>query len=274
MKAAKLPISAEDHAMLDHYEASVIDAYGAILKNAGNRFRGRQRLMKRFTGAMADLRRLGDRSLFAAVHEAHNELCFAAAVLSNSNPGFVSIDYEPPLRGTKQTVDFVARTACGLTYYIDAKTIKPKWEDRWSQFEKIRRGALLTPQTDMVLQQQWMGGVLWHGMFASRGRMLEYTLELEAKIKVAKLAGDRAVFVMAFGGENSGWTEDQLEDFVAAYRTGAFRLDDAFAKMEAHVMTTKKIAFDRTISGFAAMRRYEFDLHPEDLNWNVLPPRN
>ena len=42
---------------------------------------------------------------------------------------------------------------------------------------------------------------MWHAMSTARGRMLEYTLELEAKIAEAKLSVENTRFVMAFRGE-------------------------------------------------------------------------
>ena len=35
----------------------------------------------------------------------------------------------------------------------------------------------------VAVSKEWMGGEIWHQMFAARARMLEYTLELEGKIR-------------------------------------------------------------------------------------------
>ncbi len=114
------------------------------------------------------------------------------------------------------------------------------------------------------------GGEIWHGWFAARGRMLEYTLELEQKIREAVLKGKPiTVFFLALCGTGFEWHESQLEDFVDFYRTGRHRSDDPFAKMEAHCMAKANLSLDRTVTRFVYVKRKTTIVLPERLNWNV-----
>lgn len=114
-----------------------------------------------------------------------------------------------------------------------------------------------------------MGGELWHEMFASRGRMLEYALGFEEKIRMASLNQPSTSTCMVFCAEGFGWRLDHLEDFLEFYRTGTHRADDPFSTMEAWEMRERGIALDRTIATFAAIRRYQFDLQPSRQYWNM-----
>ena len=81
------------------------------------------------------------------------------------------------------------------------KTIRPKPNDRWEQFEKAVREGWFPDNVRVILSKQWLGGELWHNMFAARACMLEYALELEAKIRDGGLASEKkAAFILAFGG--------------------------------------------------------------------------
>ena len=78
-------------------------------------------------------------------------------------------------------------TSDGVTVWLDVKTIKPEPKDKWEQFERAREDDLIPENVIVGLFKEWMGGEIWHGWFAARGRMLEYTLELEQKIREAGL---------------------------------------------------------------------------------------
>ena len=102
--------------------------------------------------------------------------------------------------------------------------------------------------------------------------MMSYTVELEEKIRDGKLAVPNTIFVLALCGEGFHWHPDGLEDFVAFYKTGTHRGDDAFAKMEDHFIASKGIKRDGTINQFSCMNRPQFDIHPRRLTWGVQPP--
>src|ERR1035437_6477211 len=105
----------------------------------------------------------------------------------------------------------------------------------------------LSPRTAI---SSWLGGEIWRSMFTARGRMLEYTLELEAKIAQAKLGGDNTRLVMGFCGAGFHWRLDELEDFVSFYFSGRHRADDPFSQAELEYMAEKKLGFARTINSF------------------------
>jgi hypothetical protein len=125
----------------------------------------------------------------------------------------------------------------------------------------------------VVLSKPRLGGELWHNMFATRSRMLEYALELEAKIRAGGLANDKnATFILAFCGDGFHWRQDGLEDFVAFYQAGTHRPDDPFAKAEAKYIRDENITLDRSISRFACLIRSQFEIRHWRVNWNVQPP--
>jgi hypothetical protein len=270
--SAVLPLDDDTLAMLDEYAASVEKAFGEQFKAAAGRLVGGDRLLSQLTDAMAAVKSHG-REKFSGVDEAHNELCVASALLAGKRTVFKTIEYEPPLPNTNETIDFVCKVGSGNMLYVDAKTIHPALTDRWDQFEKIKAEGKIPQSVNVVLSKNWLGGELWHSMFAARGRMLEYTLEFERKIRAANLAAAGNHSTIVFGGAGFHWHEDELEEFVGFYKTGEHIPGDAFADMEAWYIKTKDIRLDRTVGAFAAMRRYQFDLHHTRLNWNVLPPQ-
>ena len=102
--------------------------------------------------------------------------------------------------------------------------------------------------------------------------MLEYALELEQKIAECAPQGRNTVFALCLCGEGFYWHQDELEDFVSFYFSGAHRLDDPFSKAELNYIEEKELILQKTISQFACMRRPQGDIHHKRLNWNVQPP--
>jgi hypothetical protein len=257
---------------LNVYADQVLEDFRTRFDSASDRFKTPQPLLDRFTSAV-DAVKANGRSVFRAIDEAHNELCIASAILENKEPHFTCLDYEPPIHGCSKSIDFLA-TSSKLTVYVDVKTIKPVATDRWEQFEKAQAEGWLPDNVSIMLEKGSLGGELWHNMFAARSRMLEYSLELEQKIAEGNLAEDNTLFVLALCGEGFYWHQDELEDFVSYYFSGAHRGDDPFAKAEARYIQEKNIAIAQTISRFACMRRPQGDVLQKRLNWNVQPPRD
>jgi hypothetical protein len=228
-------------------------------------------LLYRFNAAIESVLKNG-KGYFRAVDEAHNELCVASALLSNKQLKFVRLEYEPPLPGCARTIDFRATADNRQIAYVDVKTIKPEDTDRWHQFERARNEGWFPENVIVGISQQWLGGEIWHAWFAARGRMLEYSLELEQKIAEAGLEADKAIFVLALCGDGFRWHQDQLEDFVAFYSTGAYLADDSFSQVEHKYMTDKEISLKRTISRFAYFQRKQGEIRPNRINWHVRSP--
>lgn len=268
---AEQPLRQEDLEWMAAYATEVVTAFQARFESASDRFKTWQPLLERFSSAIEAVK-VNGRSFFRAVDEAHNELCIASSLLENRDPSFTLLEYEPPLRGCSKSIDFRATTDAGVTVYVDVKTIKPLAKDRWEQFERAQAEGWFPQNVSVVLSKEWLGGELWHNMFAARGRMLEYSLELEQKIAEGKLSDNGTLFVLALCGEGFHWHEDELEDFVSYYYSGSHREDDAFGKAEAQYVEEKKLFIAKTISRYACMRRPQGDILPKRLNWNVQPP--
>lgn len=221
---------------------------------------------------MEEVRKRG-RGFINGVDETHNELCIVVALLNNLEPQFTRIHYESPLPNTDKTIDFCAVIEDGQHVYVDVKTIKPLSKDRWDQYARAINECWFPKDVAFVVQRDWLGGELWHEAFAARARMLEYTLQLEQKIAQAQLATNENVSVLAFCGEGFHWHQDELEDFVAFYRTGHHRKDDPFSRVEENYIAEKNLALSRVVSRFACLRREQGELIQKRINWNVQPPK-
>jgi hypothetical protein len=270
--ATDIPMTDDDVEWLKQYGVEVAESFTIEFREAGGRFSQWPRILYRFTEAVDIVLKKG-RSYFRSVDEAHNELCIASAILSNPDPKIARLEYEPLLDGCAKSIDFLATTADrAMNYYVDVKTIKPKPTDRWEQFEKAKKDGWFPGNVNVMLSKTWMGGELWHSMFAARARMLEYTLELEEKIAGGKLAAANAFFILALCGDGFDWHESHLEDFVSFYYSGTHRQDDSFSQAEQKYMRENIISVKRTIASFACMCRSRGAVRQKRLNWRVQPP--
>ena len=68
--------------------------------------------------------------------------------------------------------------------------VKPKPRDRWEQYQRDEKEGWFPENVQVGLENNWLGGELWHNMFATRSRMLEYAVELETKIAKAELTAE------------------------------------------------------------------------------------
>ena len=184
------------------------------------------------------------------------------------------LEYEPALADCGKTIDFRATSENGGIVYVDVKTIKPEDTDRWEQFERARAGGWFPENVIVAISEEWGGGEIWHAWFAARARMLEYSLELEQKIRQARLAEKNVDTVLALCSDGFRWRQDQLEDFVAFYSTGAYRADDPFSEMERKYINSNGISLARTISRFAYFERKQGEVRPRCMNWYVRSPRD
>jgi hypothetical protein len=272
MASDSAPLTAEDIAWLTDYAAEVRSTYGQEFAAAADRFKDGPILLERFGAAIDSVLKNG-RKHFRAVDEAHNELCVASSLLSNTELKFIRLEYEPSLPGCAKTIDFRATAENGQVVYVDVKTIKPQDIDRWAQFERAKKERWFPDNVIIGISEEWLGGEIWHAWFAARGRMLEYSLEMEQKIALAHLRAANVFFILALCGDGFRWHRDQLEDFVAFYSTGAYRGDDSLSQVERKYMADDNISLARTISRFGYLQRRQGDIRPNRMNWNVQPPR-
>lgn len=255
---------------VNDYAAKVLNAFSQEFKGAGDRFVGSRKLLQRFTSAVDAVLENGW-SKFHEVDSAHNELCIASSILSSTDPVFTHLEYEPPLAGCTKSIDFRG-TIGEVTVYVDVKTIQPSPTDRWDQFVKFEEQSRFPERVLVFLEEEWLGGELWHNMYASRERMLEHTLGLERKISDGNLAAKDTFFVLALCGHEFHWDQSDLEDFVTFYYTGFHRPDDPLSTAEAKYVEDRHLSFARAISRFACMFRSQLGLRPLRLNWRVVPP--
>jgi len=257
---------------IEEYRSQVLKGLKPVFADAADRFTQRDQLLTRFNQAVDSVR---SGELFRAVDEAHNELCIAKALLENTKPRFSSLAYEPPLTGCGKSIDFRASFGDGSTVFVDVKTIQPEPKDRWDQCERALKEGWLPNNIVLGLSKEWLGGEIWHQMFSARARMLEYTLELEEKIRDCGLQNQgNAILILALCGNGVDWREDGLEDFVEFYRTGRHRSDDLFSTVESYDMREKGVVLQRTVSRFACMQRYQGEVSCRRLNWNVQAPKD
>ena len=264
-------LAAEEIEWIASYASEVAETFGVAFGCAEARLAGSMRLLQRFTDASERVLQNGLRDL-SSINEAHNELCVANALLVDSGLRFSTVEYEPVLPGCSKSIDFRATTDEGRRFFVDVKAIQPKPTDRWDQFERAVREGWFPENVRVLLCEEGLGGELWHNMFAARGRMLEYVLELEAKIRDCEIANENTIFILAFCGTGFEWRRDGLEDFVSFYRNRSHRMDDPFSNAEARYIEKNKITLDGTIRSFACLVRPTFNIRQRGLNWNVLPP--
>lgn len=177
--------------------------------------------------------RYGNRSLLNQIVEKTNEICVAKWIL-DSKRKCSKLVYEPVVKATAattKTIDFCAVMENGQTIYFDVKTIQPDTINAWDKFERAKKNKQFPQNVNMLLDEKWLGGEIWHDSFSSRARMLEYTVELEGKINNYE-AGNKIFFDMVFCSDGFDWRLDKLEDFADFYTTGNYNPDDPFRKME------------------------------------------
>ena len=255
----------EDWEELNEYSINVIKYFQFEFSKHSIRFPDAHKLIAKFEESIKQIK-AGGRSLFHLAHETHNELCVALALLENSNPSFRLLEYEPVLSGTPKSIDFRALSGA-YSYYVDVKTIRPKLNNKWIQYEKLTK--FISKNNSLFLVREWLGGEIWHSFFSSRGKMLSYSKELEEKVLSGNLSNGSNRIVMVFCGDDYHWHEDSLEDFISFYRSGRHRKDDPFGEMEAHEVKSKKISFYRNITNFCFLRRRQLEIATEGINWDV-----
>lgn len=240
-----------DPALVEAFLAEVDATIYPALEAHGGRLRNHQGLVTKYRTACSAWRsgRVGH---IRGIAEAVNELCVARCFLEETSIG--SVDYELRLGGTDKTIDFLVCPTNGQArIFYDVKTIHPEERDAWERYKRAKSQGWFTPNTELVLDKEWMGGALAHELFACREKFLEYTLELEEKIRHV---GDRdgTYFRMVFCGDGFQWRKDHLEDFAETYLTGHYSWDH-FATMEAYSLKDKGKSLDRSIHGFCYFQR-------------------
>jgi hypothetical protein len=121
----------------------------------------------------------------------------------------------------------------------------------------------------LILEEDWLGGEIFHKQFAARARMIQYAVETEEKILC--LPEERGPVILALFSNGFDWRKDHLEDFPYSYRYGRPFDGDHFGLMQAHFVETESIEFRGTIDHFAFFRRGSSSLRPTGGSWSVRP---
>lgn len=235
------------------------------LKAAIERFPSVDRLLVRFARIRSQLLN-SETSDLNQIREVHNEMAVAHQILStNVEPVCTRLEYEPTLETCPQRIDFHVLLSDGTSFYAEVKTIQPRFIDRWDDYRSTMDRGLLPANVHVHHEEAWLGGELWDFKTAARSKMLAYALEFEKRID-ACLAELQVGTVLIFCGDGFRWHRDELEDFIAFYRSGRHRQDDPFSKMELHYLRQHSLQLRRTIGHFAYVERSRYvaeTLYPE-----------
>lgn len=250
------------------YTTEVEETLKARIVQHTDRFPDNAKLLRNFEGVRASASERGLR----AFDEIHNEVLVALSLLESEGREIQALRYEPALLGTAKTIDFRAEFKDSRVAYIDVKSIIPKAIDKWDQFEQAQEENWMPPTAGILLDKELLGGELWHYGAAARSRMLEHTVELEAKIEYALRSDPSALFCLALCSMAFHWSRDELEDFAGFYRRGQHRSDDPYARMEAKYIQGKGIILSQKVDSFAYLERKQFEIEASEMIWRVAPP--
>lgn len=198
-----------------------------------------------------------------------NELCLARLILERLKCNRLEYEPIPALNNTQKTIDFRISMDNGNTIYCDIKTVQPREQDDWEKFEQHKR--FFPNNTEVILDNKWLGGEIWHNWYNSRGAFLTYTREFENKISTYDIA-DNTYFAMIFCSDGFDWRVNHLEDFADFYFTKRHNPDDKFSVMEDEFIRDEKITFLRNINRFAYFERPKIDIKETDFICPVRGP--
>jgi len=241
---------------MDEWIAEVADTYANIL-GSDARFPEAKVLLVGFDRAAALWAQRHSKDDVKALAETANELVAAAAILSRLDGG-QTLAYEPPLKRTKKSIDFLVMSSGKPHLWIDVKTVAPEWVETdhdWERLEAVRFGEAA------------IGGQ----MLKSRWSLYTRAAEIEEKIE-SLVDEERAPVSVLFCTSGLAWHVDTLEDFADHYRNGKFRQDDWAGTMLPRYMEDTMIAFQRTLAGFHYLERGPLDVMPKDFRMFVGGP--
>lgn len=236
------------------------------------RFSNSEKLLSRYHDAVSRVLTQGVQRL-RDFHEAHNELCTAIAILEDKSETNVTLlQYEPEIDGCDKRFDFHATLSEGPIRYIEVKTIHPIAQNDWDKYLSASKNERFPKDTHLILENEWLGGELYHNAYAVRSKMLDYALDLEHKIEACLSNVREKTTFLALFTNGFHWHLDELEDFVFFYLTGAHFPGDPFADMEEFVVRKKKIEFRKSIDHFVFFRRPKTEMKANKIVWSVTPP--
>jgi len=193
----------EDRNLIAHFLQKVEESICPVLSREVKRFPTKDKLLKKYRDERIAWEN-GSNNCSDGITAIVNEMCFAKELLLMGNgKTYISIDYEKRIPNTAKTIDFFVQTNDKETYF-DVKTVQPEERDDWKKYEEAKQGGYFPSNTDLVLDQEFEGGEIFHDYFAARGRFLEYTKEFEEKIEQIP-HHDQYIFIMVFCGNGFDW---------------------------------------------------------------------
>jgi hypothetical protein len=233
-----------------------------------HRFPDAQKLINCFEVAISQYKR--DHQFRAVINTA-NELAAAAAILKFIRPSDV-LRYEPKLRATRKTIDFLVECEDGTRGWIDMKAVAPTWrndEAAWNKLLTITQG--FPENARLIVDRAYSGAGISNGALNARWSFVQRTAEVEKKI--ALLTGREQGPVWLLLCSDGSWRHDALEDFADFYRHGCFREDDWSRNAIRRYMVDRRITFQRTISGFVYLERRHEEVWARRFEFDVKGPR-
>ena len=234
--------------------ATLVDAIRvstvSYLQEQAHRFTGCSKLLARFAELCAAWE-AGSAPNARQITDTVNELRIALRLLQD--PKCKRLEYEARIDGTDKTIDFTLTNTEGQRIFYDVKTVLPEKGDKWALYENAKANRWFTPGTKLDFDEEFGGPQLAHDAFATRDKFIEYSLELEQKIRFVAKDGE-TYFRMVFCGDNFRWGQRDLEDFADTY-FGRPTPWDHLASMQKHMMQEKGLTWDGSIHGFCYFQR-------------------
>jgi len=166
----------------------------------------------------------------------------------------IAIAYEPDILPSRRRIDFVLERKDD-SVFIEVKSVHPNQPDNaatWDRYQDMQRYH--PENVNVILKEDWLGGMIYSNMFASRSNFLNYTLLFEERLEEARTAKP-GPGIIVFCGSGFHWDVSELEDFADYYLLGKHRVDDPFSHMEQHEIKTKRLNLLWNVDHFAYLKR-------------------
>ena len=242
---------------------------GQVIQSSGDRMPSGGRLLGRFEAASDRLLQEGLGHL-GHLEEVHNELIVAVALLENTVTPCRHVEYEPPLPSCDKRFDFRAERGDDPMRWFEVKTIHPRRQNDWTRYEAAVSAGRFPDNARLIFEKEWLGGELYHKAYAARTKILDCTLEMEAKISECLRDTSDQTFLVLFSN-GLDWHRSELEDFVYFYRKGQHFEGDHFGAMEKHYIQSSGIKLARNIDCFGFFKRSTTSIRPVGGVWCLEP---
>lgn len=235
--------------------AHAVGLYEPFLRGSASRIVDGECLWGQFKAAVSAAR-LRQEDADRQLRERINELA-TAKFLADDQTITGNIAYEPDILPSGRKIDFVVERPEDRLY-VEVKSVYPNAPDTdtaWDRYLQLRE--FHPENVNFVVEQDWMGGMIYGNAFAARSKFIDYSLAFEERLAEAKqeVAG---AGILVFCGSGFHWNVSDLEDFSDFYHSGRHRADDPFARMEQHEIKSKGLSLKRNIDHFAFLKRKNF----------------